>query len=194
MSTVRILCLDDPEPGIPEDLARFVTGLFDLEARVEPARVDLDSAFDPARRQYESTAILRLLLTRVTPEGGRVLGVTDRDLFIPMLSFLFGHAQVDGPAALVSLARLRQEFYGLPPSAELLRERLHKEAAHELGHTCGLRHCNTPSCCMSLSTSIEYVDRKRPRFCPGCHALVREHLARQRVSALPIEETKEGLP
>ena len=85
--------------------------------------------------------ILRSLLN-LKPEGeNRLLGITDVDLFIPMLSFVLGQAQLGGPTAVVSVARLRQEFYGLPPDLPLLRARAVKEAVHEIGHTFGLTHC-----------------------------------------------------
>ena len=44
----------------------------------------------------------------------RVLGVTACDLFVPVLTFVFGEAQLDGNCAVVSTARLQEEFYGLP--------------------------------------------------------------------------------
>ncbi len=99
---------------------------------------------------------------------GKLLGVIDRDLCIPILTFVFGEAQLGGMGALVSLARLRQEFYGLEPDGKLFLERLHKECLHELGHTYGLIHCRIPECVMYLSTTIHDVDRKARTMCRGC--------------------------
>lgn len=65
---------------------------------------------------------------------------------------------------MVSLCRLRNEFYGLPPNIPALRERLLKEAVHELGHTLGLPHCEDYQCVMSASHAIELVDLKTSRF------------------------------
>jgi len=90
------------------------------------------------------------------------------DLAIPMLSFLFGHAQFDGPIAVVLLCRLHQEFYGLPAQENLLRERTVKEVLHELGHTFGLVHCSEPLCAMSVATHIELVDAKAEQYCARC--------------------------
>jgi len=100
--------------------------------------------------------------------ASRVLGVTEVDLAIPMLSFLFGQAQLDGPIAVVSLCRLRQEFYGLPADESLLRERTSKEVLHELGHTFGLAHCSERKCVMSLATHVDLVDAKAERYCARC--------------------------
>ena len=44
----------------------------------------------------------------------RLLGITGLDLYIPILTFVFGEAQMGGPCAIVSYHRLAQEFYGLP--------------------------------------------------------------------------------
>ena len=85
-----------------------------------------------------------------------------------MLTFVFGEAQLDGNCAVVSTARLHEEFYGLPPRADLLRERLVKEAAHELGHTFGLRHCADWRCVMTSSHAVERLDVKDAEFCAAC--------------------------
>jgi archaemetzincin len=60
------------------------------------------------------------------PRDWRLLAVTDIDLYIPILKYVFGEAQVGGPCAGVSTFRLRQEFYGLDRDDALLRERLLK--------------------------------------------------------------------
>ncbi len=126
------------------------------------------SAYDAKRGQYQSVEIMKLLAQTVPRDACRILGVTDVDLAIPMLSFLFGQAQFEGPVALVSLCRLHQEFYGLTAQENLLRERAVKEVLHELGHTFGLVHCSAPACAMSLATHIELVDSKAERYCAKC--------------------------
>ena len=126
---------------------------------------DVEFAFDRERGQYASIPVLEML-ARIHPGGGgKLMGVTGRDLFIPVLTFVFGHAQLGGSVALVSLARLRQEFYGLERNHEVFLERARKEALHEAGHTFGLVHCAERSCAMSLSTNVQQIDRKRACFC-----------------------------
>ena len=134
---------------------------FPLPIRRLPALSIPESAYDAKRGQYQSVEIMKMLAQHAPSDASRILGVTDVDLAIPMLSFLFGQAQFDGPIAVVSLCRLHQEFYGLPPQESLLRERTAKEVLHELGHTFGLVHCSDPRCAMSLATHIELVDAKR---------------------------------
>jgi archaemetzincin len=131
-------------------------------------------AFDARRGQYNSVEVMQTLGKNTPADGSKVIGVTERDLFIPMLTFVFGQAQLGGRLALVSLARLRQQFYGLPGDQRLLIGRALKETLHELGHTLGLVHCNDSRCAMSLSTGIQQVDRKDARYCGTCARVLRD--------------------
>jgi archaemetzincin len=139
----------------------------------ELALPGLDFAYEAGRRQYGSIAVLEML-ARVCPDDAwKLLAVTDRDLYIPVLTFVFGQAQLGGRAAVVSLARLRQEFYGLPPNRDVFVERARKEALHETGHMCGLVHCADRSCAMSLATNVRQIDTKNAAFCAPCAARLR---------------------
>ena len=127
-------------------------------------------AYDPKRRQHLSGRLLAWLCEEdaVGAQGGdRVVGVTDRDLFIPILTFVFGEAQLGGRAAVVSLARLAPAA-GAVRGEDLLRTRFAKECAHELGHAFGLRHCDSPRCVMGRSSSVIDVDGKGGTLCSDC--------------------------
>ena len=130
------------------------------------------SSYEAVRNQYYSTKILREMLKEVPGDAFKLLGVTDKDLCIPILTYVFGEAQVGGTAAVVSLARLRQEQYGLAPDQPLLLERLRKESLHELGHTFGLIHCPSKDCVMYLSNTVVDVDIRGRDFCRGCQAIL----------------------
>jgi archaemetzincin len=147
-----------------------ITQVLAQPATVMDTGLDPEFAFDAKRNQYNSTVLLRRIIDRRPPDRCRILGLTVGDLFIPMLSFVFGQAQVGGPGAVVSIARLRQDFYRLPPDPRILRERLRKEVLHELGHTMSLVHCPDPACVMSLATGIRHVDEKLPEYCESCRA------------------------
>jgi archaemetzincin len=125
---------------------------------------------DKVRGQYRSDIILSHIhaYAEKAKTFDRVLGITDIDIFVPELNFVFGEAERLGKAALVSLFRLRPEFYGKPPNMELLVERAAKEVVHELGHTFGLVHCSNPFCVMYFSNSIFETDRKQSLFCNKC--------------------------
>jgi archaemetzincin len=130
--------------------------------------LDIDFAYHPERDQYHSSEILAQMLTLVQPNTWRLLGVTSMDLFIPILTFVFGEAQMGGPCSVVSYNRLRQEFYGLPGDRDLLARRLLTEAIHELGHTLTLTHCSDYRCVMASSHAVEWIDIKENGFCPDC--------------------------
>lgn len=154
-----------------EDLILAETALwhsFGHEVRRASSLVPDPAALDGRRDQWNSSLLLRQVVPACPADGLLLLGLTAADLFIPMLSFVFGQAQLDGTAALVSTARLRQEFYGLPANRTLFSGRLVKEAIHEVGHALGLVHCSDPACPMSLSTTIRQVDHKGSEFCPNC--------------------------
>ena len=150
-----------------EQLAAALARTFHSPCRIRPQTFDLAFARDERRGQHYSTAILQRL-EQVADSSARVLAVTDRDLYVPVLTFVFGEAQLEGNCAVVSTARLHDEFYGMPPRLDVLRERLFKEAAHELGHTFGLRHCPDWSCVMSSSHGVELLDVKGAEFCRSC--------------------------
>lgn len=154
-----------------EILAEGLAPSLQASCRVNADRLDIDFAYDPLRGQYHSTAILKRLRSMPGTDGARLLGVAEVDLFIPIFTFVFGEAQL-GPAndsaAVVSLHRLRQEFYGLPADVPLQTDRLLKESLHEIGHTLGLRHCRDYRCVMSSSPAVENIDLKSAQFCPAC--------------------------
>jgi archaemetzincin len=128
---------------------------------------------DPRRRQHSSTRSLRWMLSAVPPGVARVLGITDADLCIPVLTFVFGEAQLNGPAAVVSTARLRLAYDEQPAPSALVEARLLKECLHELGHPFGLVHCPDVACVMSRSNSVLDVDQKRTGFCRECRRRLR---------------------
>jgi archaemetzincin len=133
----------------------------------------IDFAFDAARAQYASIPLLEMLSRLCPGDAARLLAITARDLFIPVLTFVYGHARLGGRAGVVSLARLHQEFYGLAPDREIFLARAAKEAMHESGHLFGLVHCADRGCAMSLSTGVRQIDSKEARFCPPCAARLR---------------------
>jgi archaemetzincin len=129
-------------------------------------------AYDPRRKQYASGAILKWLLEAGPPKG-KVVGVTDQDLFIPILTYVFGEAQLGGRAAVVSIARLAEDVELFGP--RLLVERLAKEAVHEVGHVFGLVHCDVERCVMGRSPGVRDVDEKSAEPCAECRAKLDEN-------------------
>lgn len=141
-----------------------------VEITVETKAIALPKeAHDEEREQYRSFALLPLVHDyAVRHQFDKVLGITDVDIYALRLNFVFGEAERRGRAALISLCRLRPEFYGAPADERLFLDRVLKEAVHELGHTFGLVHCPNPYCVMYFSNSIFETDRKQSVFCNRC--------------------------
>ena len=154
--------------GMLEELGVALGSLFGVECKVSITALDARIARNGRRNQYLSTSVLEALSHASCDPHTRLLGVTALDLYVPILTYVFGEAQLAGNCALVSLHRLHEEYYGLPPNLPLLRQRLLKEAIHELGHTCGLRHCMNWACVMSSAHTVEKLDVKAARFCDSC--------------------------
>jgi archaemetzincin len=126
------------------------------------------AAYDPPRGQYLATVLLDILKEPNETGDDKVLGIVDVDLYAPGLNFIFGEADTLSGAAVISLSRLRQEWYGLAADEHLLEERAVKEAVHELGHTFGLGHCEDVGCVMHFSNSLADTDWKSNTFCGQC--------------------------
>jgi archaemetzincin len=177
MRRIQLLPLGSTNPELLSDLAAGLAGEFLIPCEILAPIGEPSFAFNLTRQQHSSTEILASLAQRGTPDTWRLLGVTSLDLYIPILTFVFGEAQIGGNAAVISLHRLRDEFYGLPPNILLLRQRMLKEAVHELGHTLSLPHCEDYQCVMSSSHGIELVDLKSSHFCRACRAAVPSRVA-----------------
>lgn len=151
------------------DLQSSLAAAMNLPVTRSNATMDVERTRDETRNQYDSTKILLEMHRRFSAIGGQKhLAVFPHDLFIPVLTFVFGEAALDGSEAIVSYFRLANERYGLSADYDLLLDRLVKESVHELGHLFGLRHCRTDTCVMRSSTSVEEIDLKGRRFCYGC--------------------------
>ncbi len=173
--TEKLINVKEVEVAVKNSLA--------LPVRRRLMDVAPEKFYDPKRGQYLSTGVLKELLRALPQDAMKAVGIVPFDIFIPVLTFVFGEAQLNGKVAVVSTARLDQSFYGLPANRPLLQRRLIKEINHELGHTFGLLHCRQRSCVMSFANSVVDVDRKSSAFCGEC----RDALETARVRILKEE-------
>ena len=171
MKLLQLLPIGNLDDGLLKALRPAMEATFCVPCEVLPVRLDPEFAFHGERQQYHSSEMLQRMQGFLTADSWRLLGIAAVDLYIPILTFVFGEAQVGGPCAVISAHRLHQEFYGLPPDPELFRQRVIKEAVHELGHTLSLTHCDDYRCAMAPSHAVEWIDLKETTLCAGCRAV-----------------------
>ncbi|MFC0875719.1 archaemetzincin family Zn-dependent metalloprotease [Saccharicrinis sp. FJH2] len=153
-----------------DKVANTVKMVFHREVTIRNGNVELIEYYNPSRRQYNGDLLLKKVDSLRNPGENKIMGLFQVDLFIPILTYIFGQAYLNGSTGISSNYRLYNERYGLKPDNELMLTRFQKEVVHELGHEFGLIHCFTPDCVMQSSTYVEDIDQKSIRFCRSCNS------------------------
>jgi archaemetzincin len=149
-------------------IRRDISRVFGAQTDLKECDMDITAFYNPARRQYNADLLLESLSDRVPAGYMKYFSLFRGDLFIPILTYIFGQAKLNGNLGIASMFRLRNELYGLAPDKELMLERFSKVVIHEIGHMYGLIHCHNPICVMRSSTYVEDLDMKRTEFCQQC--------------------------
>jgi archaemetzincin len=157
---------------ILETIAENVKREFSFPVNIKEGHLDLSEFYDASRRQYNGNALLKLVDSNFSSGSFKTIGLFSVDLFIPILTYIFGQAMLNGRTGIASLYRLSNERYGMPADETLLMDRFRKEVIHELGHNFGLLHCSNPTCVMRSSTYVEDIDQKSPNLCARCRAAI----------------------
>ncbi len=160
-----------------EAVAGEIKHMFGFATETNPILQDLSFALDDKRNQYHSTAILGRLAANIPPHAVRVLAIAQVDLFIPILTHVYGEAQLGGTACIVSTFRLNEGRSGINIPKKYI-DRIVKEAIHELGHTFNLRHCPEHTCIMHYCRNEEDVDRKSDQLCRYCIIMLEDEIKR----------------
>jgi archaemetzincin len=178
--TARVCILDASRrrPAETDGLLERVGESLGVPVRRLLRSFDFDRAWDGSRGQHDAGELVSQVAAHAGGSHEKFIGVVEEDLFVPVLTFVFGQAQLGGNSAIVSTHRLHNEFYGLRADAGRLRDRLVKEIVHEVGHQFGLVHCRDWECVMRSSTYVEEIDLKRETFCETCAAALRESVGR----------------
>jgi archaemetzincin len=170
--TINMISFGNFEKEFLEKISGAVQHEFNCSVFNKEIRIDLSDFYDAGRRQYNGDQLLSIVDSTNVPETNKTIGLFNVDLFIPILTYIFGQAQLGGRTAIASLYRLSNERYGMISDDAFLLERFQKEVIHELGHTFGLIHCHVPTCVMRSSTYVEDIDQKDTHLCIQCRKMI----------------------
>ena len=149
-------------------VASDVKSEFSLPVIYREGHLDLSEFYDTGRRQYDGNKLLKIIDSDFAFDNHKTIGLFSVDLFIPILTYIFGQAFLNGRSGIVSTCRLKNERYGIKSDDPLMFDRIRKEVIHELGHTFGLIHCKNSTCVMRSSTYVEDIDQKDHQLCDKC--------------------------
>lgn len=169
---IHLVPLGDVDGQVVRTLKEALPASLPMTSGVDiyPREKLFQPAYNSGRGQYDAETLLNEMARRINLDKRveRILAVADVDLYAPELNFVFGVADPNTGITVISVARLRNEFYGLKPDAGIFRKRVLKEAIHELGHSWGIKHCPDKKCVMYFSNTLEDTDRKSYKFCHEC--------------------------
>jgi archaemetzincin len=158
------------------DLVESLSNIFASNINIISLPLDISSSYSKERGQYFSTQIISDALKLTSFYSGKVLIMVEFDLFVPVFTYIFGEAQLNGKHSIVSVCRLHEEFYSGTTNDFLLFERTIKEVLHELGHNFGLTHCKDWDCVMHVSRGIEEIDIKGDSYCSHCKSKISQFI------------------
>ncbi|WP_423129259.1 archaemetzincin family Zn-dependent metalloprotease [Gaoshiqia sp. Z1-71] len=165
---IRLISFGYFEKRFLEEIVHDVEHEFLIPVKIKEGYLDLSEFYDPARKQYDANRLLKEIELNFASDRAKTIGIFNVDLYIPILTYIFGQAFLNGRCGIVSVYRLRNERYGMKPDEQAFTDRIRKEVIHELGHAFGLIHCIHSTCVMRSGTYVEDIDQKSWSFCPKC--------------------------
>ena len=169
---IRVVPVGNPPDNILTILCSQLENLLKCKCRLL-RKIDIPKhAHNHWRKQYNSEIIMAEVANipevKFIDKDIPTLMVTEEDIYFKTLNFVFGLEDPISSCCIVSIARLRPEFYDEKPDQRLTTERLIKEAMHEIGHLKGMDHCINKECIMAYSPSVKDIDNKKKMFCERC--------------------------
>ena len=168
LQNITLISFEYNDKFFLEKVAEKIKREFSYQVKIIEGHMDLSEFYDPSRRQYNANELLKEIDSLYGSETTKTIGLFNVDIFIPIFTYIFGQAFLNGQTGIVSIYRLSNERYGIEPDNKLLLERFTKEIVHELGHTFGLIHCHIPDCVMRSGTYVEDIDQKSSNICRKC--------------------------
>ncbi|MEI6575837.1 MAG: archaemetzincin family Zn-dependent metalloprotease [Bacteroidota bacterium] len=176
LENIALISFGHFEEDFLEKIGEGVTQEFLFPVKIIEGHLDLSEFYDPVRGQYNGNKLLKVVDDNFSLSYFKTFGLFHVDLYIPILTYIFGQAFLNGRTGIGSIFRLSNERYGMKTDKNIIHERLVKEVIHELGHTFGLIHCHIPSCVMRSSTYVEDIDQKSQHLCSNCQSEIRGFL------------------
>lgn len=173
LQNITLVSFGSFEESFIKQVATAVNHELMYPVNLKEAYLDLSEYYHPGRMQYNANMLLKTLDSSFSEDSRKTLGLFNVDLFIPILTFIFGQAFLNGRSGIASVYRLSNERYGIDSDKTILLERFKKEVIHELGHTFGLVHCHVPECVMRSGTYVEDIDQKGTALCLSCSSLLK---------------------
>jgi archaemetzincin len=150
------------------DVLKEISDVLHTKVKIINILLNIDQAYSKDRSQYFSTQLISEAIKLTGNYDGKILIMVEFDLYVPVFTYVFGEAQLDGKHSIVSVCRLHEEFYSGSTNDVLLYQRTIKEVLHELGHNFGLIHCRNWDCVMHVSQGVEEIDIKGNLYCSNC--------------------------
>jgi len=161
---------------ILEEIAVALRKTYKMHVRIGRSEEPETSAYLDSRRQFNADSLLTIVSARKRDVLAAVLGVVDADMFSGEKAFIFGVHLPERHAAVLALARLREEFYKKPGKRELFFRRAVTEAIFQVGMALGLPPCAQKKCVLQPGTSLWRLDEKSQNLCVDSQARLEEVL------------------
>ncbi len=185
--TIGVTLIDFEDKWLLESIDNAISSFFKCRVTHLHLLEDIEFAYHDGRKQYFSTAVLEELDKRAPQDLLKIIALTQKDLFIPILTYVFGEAQLGGRCAILSSYRL-MPVSRTPQNLILYQRRMIKEVLHELGHTFTLKHCREKKCIMHYCRRVKDIDQKDTIFCRYCSVFLRDELKRL---GCPLQDNKD---
>lgn len=174
---IYIVPAGDVDKKLLESLKEALPGYMPTTVRLEiaPREPLPETAYDASRKQYNADSILKYIQKKVLLDI-RIevaLVLVDVDLYSPGSDFVYGISDAPKAMSVMSLYRLRNEFYGNKPDNKLFLKRATRQALYEIGNAWGLLQCPDQKCVMNTSGGSLDPDKKKIVFCHECKSKIR---------------------
>lgn len=176
LQNIKLISFGYFDTNFLKKIEQNIRSEYSSDIKIVDGRMDLTRFYDTERRQYNGNLLINEIENNFASDKYKTIGLFNIDLFIPIFTYIFGQAFLNGRSGIVSIYRLSNEKYGIKEDPKLLIDRFSKEIIHELGHTFGLIHCLSPDCVMRSGTYVEDIDQKGIKLCDNCRKILHKEI------------------